>query len=118
MAETAAAADPKPKPKVERKEIEYAVFAAIGAKDADPDDLDFKLIGLYQATTPKGAKEAALADNPEFPGESVADRTDGPSGPKDLQSLVRGERLWLEAQSNWKPQLVVVEQPPPKFVGL
>jgi hypothetical protein len=118
-------ADPAPtdsKPKVERKEVEYTVIGAVGNKDIDIAELDWKIIGTAKATTPGGAKAKLLEANPEFPGEILSDKTAEATGsatrPKDLQSLVRGQRLWLHADSRWKPLLVEVEQPPPKFVGL
>jgi hypothetical protein len=109
----------KPKPKAERKQIEYAVIGAIGPKDANVQTLSYHMIGKVKATTPGAAKEALLQENPEFPWADNYQPAEAEAGkPMDLQSLVKREMLWLEAKSNWAPRPVIVEQPPPKFSGL
>lgn len=121
MAEKSVETPPESKPKAERKAIEYVVLGAVGEKNAKIDQLEWFVLGRVSALTPGAAKEQLLASNPAFPGPTVADVTEGKEqvpAPKDLQSLVRGKRLWLEAKSGWSPKLVEVEQPPPKFVGL
>ena len=98
----------------------YTILGAVGDKDASESDLDFRVIGEVEATTPSNAKAALLEQNPEFPRlDPIKDgEPDGPHQATDLQSLVRGERLWLHAESGFNPKPVLVEQPPPKFKGL
>lgn len=104
----------------------YAVLGAVGDKNAEPTDLDFRVIDVVEAATTSAAKSAVLEANPEFPRldgsssgpHSGAGGEDLAAQPTDLQSLVRGERLWLHAESGFNPKPVLVEQPPPRFKGL
>lgn len=114
---SASSSDAKPEAK-----RTYTVVGAVGPKDSNPDELDFKVLGRTEASTQAAAKAAILEANPDFPGLQKT-QAGGPGGDAaarqtDLQSLVRGEQLWLLADSGWSPKLVQVEQPKPKFTGL
>lgn len=98
----------------------YTVVGAVGDAGVDPDTLQYRVIGKTKAPTQAAAKDTILASNPEFPGlNPIRDgQPDGDHQTIDLQSLVRGKRLWLRADSGWDPKLVTINQPPPKFEGL
>lgn len=108
------------KPTTETEERTYAILGAVGSKDSNPDELDWKVIDTVKATTQGKAKEALLNDNPDFPGDvkASAPGSGTVAGPTKLQELVKAGQLWLHAESGWNPKPVVINQPPPKFEGL
>jgi hypothetical protein len=105
------------KPKTKARN--YTVLGAIGEKDAAIESLDFRVIAEVQATTTTAAKAAVLERNPEFPRANPLKDGEGEERPAvDLKSLVDGRRLWLHAESGFKPKPVGVKQPPPVYEGL